>query len=162
MVDQQTRRYLQAAKSEAADWSYIRRIELRNRDGSDGQQHVRHCKLLDRLKLASAGTSRNPSRIAVLNRKGQQLGYLDTRCAIETRKVLRAGGKLEALVADTWQDPSGAYGLVIGIFRLKPGFESLDEALGRFAPQSAAPPQRLLSKIFGRSRSNDDVSALRA
>jgi hypothetical protein len=131
MIDAQTRQYLRLMTARAADACVLHRligVNLRNEDGSSRQRYIGRCKPLDRLKLVSAPRATDPRAVGVVNSKGHQLGYLDRRCALETMNAMKNGTRFEVVVAGRWQDPNGAYGLVVAIFHLKAGCESLKQA----------------------------------
>src|SRR5947209_8181741 len=144
MIDTDTARYLRLIAARAATACILQRVVAVNAhdDGWSRSRFVRKCSPLDRLKLVSAPTRTDPKAVGVADRKGRLLGYLDRRCALETRNAAVRGTRLEVLVAERWDDPSGACGLVIAIVHLKPQFESLKQAelaiaSGRFEPAGA-------------------------
>lgn len=142
MIDTDTSRYLRLIAARAGTACVLQRVvavNARNDDGRNRSRFVRRCDPLDRLKLVSAPTRTDAKAVGVADRKGRLLGYLDRRCALETRNAAVRGTRFEVLVAARWDDPSGACGLVIAIVHLKPEFESLKQAevaiaSGRFAP----------------------------
>lgn len=139
MIDAQTGQYLKAMTARAADACVIQRlvgVNLRNEDGSSRQRYIRRCKPLERLKLVSSPRPLDAKAIGVVDSKGHQLGYLDRRCALETMNAVKNGTRFEVVVAARWQDPNGAYCLVIAIFHLKTGYQSLKQAE---AEECAAP-----------------------
>lgn len=131
MIDAQTRHYLHIMSARAANACIIQRlvgVNLRNEDGSSRQRYIRRCKPLDRLKLVSSPRPADPRAVGVVDGKGRQLGYLDRRCALETMNAMKQGTRFEVVVATRWQDPNGAYCLVVAIFHLKDCYQSLRQA----------------------------------
>lgn len=160
--------YLRALRMKAADWCYTRRlngVNHTNADGSSRQKYVKQCMALDPVKLVSSPTKKDPNSIGVEDAKGHPLGYLDARASQEIRQALAQGGRFEALVVTRWLDPSGFYGLVIAVFKLKPEYTSLKQAADGGGPKPWSAKVlggRMLSRGAAGSPGAADVSGSRA
>lgn len=161
MIDDLTREHIQRATRKAADACVVHRVmgvHNRNEDGSSRQRYIRRLKPLDRLTLLPAPKPWEPDAIAVLDRKGHQLGYLDPLCARQTTLAARTGRRFEVMVAARWQDPGAGQCLVVAILHLKPGYSSVKELEAQRAAGThlfsgyGARLQELIMRWTGRSR----------
>jgi hypothetical protein len=85
------------------EWFYsaIDGISLPNDDGTSRQKYLRHCKPYEPLVLKWCKNNPVDKRaVGVFRETGEQLGYLNSRCAHETLNKTRRGERWTALLVN--------------------------------------------------------------
>jgi hypothetical protein len=105
-------------------YTSIAGVSFANDDGSDRQQLIAACREYDTLELVPEPENQfHAQAVKVVNGAGQQLGYLDRRCAQEISNKLAAGERFTAAFCERREaghrpGQDHLHGAVIVIFQL--------------------------------------------